>query len=336
MLREAVAHADWCEMTMSMMREKQFEACERRLFSHPGVSLFAPEATDEDAEALCKHSYEIADANRLVTLAELRARVMKRLPKEAKYISEDERQLLERLLLDDGETELGDWDNIGAAEALVSRLWCSFASDGEHWLLRLPRALGDLRANAVRESLFRFDATIHGLLYIAGLLHSSQPMAFFTRDVMKRHDATAVELARRYLQASYEYIADAQGSFILLHPGLADPYRLVSTQLLGDGYTLELSQDVLAGGVKGILPEEEPLHEAMCAALEGNLRPDYDVGECAEDLRMLAKQGVPYGEMESVMSSMLAVMPTEYMKASLDALYRYTPRWMSLKAAIAN
>ena len=110
----------------------------------------------------------------------------------------------------------------------------------------------------------------------------------------------------------------------------------MSTQLLGDGYTLELSQDVLAGGVKGILPEEEPLHEAMCAALEGNLRPDYDVGECAEDLRMLAKQGVPYGEMESVMSSMLAVMPTEYMKASLDALYRYTPRWMSLKAAIAN
>ena len=39
-------------MTMSMMREKQFEACERRLFAHPGVSLFAPEATEADAQAL--------------------------------------------------------------------------------------------------------------------------------------------------------------------------------------------------------------------------------------------------------------------------------------------
>ena len=39
-------------MTMSMMREKQFEACERRLFAHPGVGLFAPEATEADAQAL--------------------------------------------------------------------------------------------------------------------------------------------------------------------------------------------------------------------------------------------------------------------------------------------
>ena len=51
MLREGMLHADWCEMTMSMMREKQFEACERRLFAYPSKALFSAEATELDAQA---------------------------------------------------------------------------------------------------------------------------------------------------------------------------------------------------------------------------------------------------------------------------------------------
>lgn len=346
MLREAVAHADWCEMTMSMMREKQFEACERRLFEHPGVSLFGDEATDADAQALYAHSFDGARTHGgcLVTLASLRELVWSRLELEALYLSEDERRLVERMLLGDGETELGDWDNLAAAEALVSRLWCGFRSDDDVWILSLPtplheplsRALRAPEAAGIAEALERFDSSIRGLLYISGLLHSSQPQAFFVQDVIKRGDELAHEIARRYLQASFEYIADAHGDFILLHPGLADPYRLVSQQMPERGFTLELPPEVIAGGVRGILEEEEPLHEALCAALYGNLRPDYDLGECAEDLRMLAKQGVPYDEMEGVMSSMLAVMPTRRMKDALWSLYLNTPRWMSMKAAVAN
>ena len=84
MLREVTLHADWCEMTMSMMREKQFEACERRLFAHPGVGLFAPEATEADAQALLAGSFDdVGGKSRhtLATLEGLRAAVMERLPR---------------------------------------------------------------------------------------------------------------------------------------------------------------------------------------------------------------------------------------------------------------
>ena len=46
-------------------------------------------------------------------------------------------------------------------------------------------------------------------------------------DVMREDGPLAMQIARRYLQASFEYVTDANGDLILLHPGLADPYRLV-------------------------------------------------------------------------------------------------------------
>ena len=56
---------------MSMMREKQFEACERRLFAHPGVGLFAPEATEADAQALLAGSFDDVGGKSRHTLATL-------------------------------------------------------------------------------------------------------------------------------------------------------------------------------------------------------------------------------------------------------------------------
>ena len=142
MLREGMLHTDWCDMTMSMMREKQFEACERRLFAHPGVSLFSESATEADVQTLLEGSFEAGlGGNALVTLDQLRRKIADRLPLEALYISAGEMQLLERLLSGTGEIKLGEWDDIGAAEALVRRLWCSFSLRGEDWILTLPKAL---------------------------------------------------------------------------------------------------------------------------------------------------------------------------------------------------
>lgn len=347
MLREAIVHADWCEMTMSMIREKQFEACERRLLAHPGVALFAPEATEADAQALFDASFDCPDrreALRLVSLAEMRAVVLARLPLEAKYVGVGEQQLLEKLLINDGTLLLSDWDDIGAAEALVSRLWCSFYADGDDWYLSLPKALhepllsvnGTQEAAEARERIFRYDATIHGLLYIAGLLHASQAVDFFLEGVMRQKDALAKEIARRYLQASFEYVTDGRGDMILLHPGLANPYQLVNQQQVGEMGAFEMTQEMVAGGMNGLLPEEEPLHQAMAAALNGALRPDYDLNDTAEDLRILAKQGVSMAEMENVLASTLSTLPTKEMLAALKRLYEETPRWLGLKAALEH
>jgi len=345
MLREGMLHADWCEMTMSMMREKQFEACERRLFAHPGVGLFSPEATETDAQRLLCGSYEDEQgmsACVLVSLDELRKRVLERLPLEAVYVSVAEMQLLERLLINDGEICLTEWDDIGAAEALVRRLWCSFSTRDEEWLLHLPKplhlplmmAVHAQESTAARERLFRFDATVHGLLYIAGLLHSAQPLGIFLQEVMRRQDEMALQVAKRYLQSSFEYVTDANGDLILLHPGLADPYRMFQGQPVEGIFTLELSQELIAGGMNGLLPEEIPLHERMCGALQGALRPEFDLAEAAEDLRMLAKQGVSMKEMETVMASMLTVLPNERMKNALKQLHLCTPHWMGLKTTL--
>lgn len=347
MLREMSLHTDWADMTMSTMREKQFEACERRLFAYPSVSLFSDQATEADAQALLSGSFDDAHSISrffLVSLESLRARVLERLPLEALYISVGEMQLLEKLLMNEGQWLLGDWDDLGAAEALVRRLWCSFHAEGDDWYLLLPSALhgplslalGQADVPAARERLFRFDATIHGLLYIAGLLHSSQPMGVLMHDVFKREDEVSLQLARRYLQSSFEYVTDANGDLILLHPGLADPYRLVNSQRTDGIFTLQLSQEMIAGGMNGILPEEIPLHERMCGALNGALRPEYELSEAAEDLRMLVKQGVSLSELENVMASMLSVMPTQRMMAALKEMYLCTPHWMGLKTAVTH
>ena len=342
MLREGMIHEDWSELTMSMMREKQFEACERRLIAHPGVALFAEEATEADVQLLLEGSFETTEKNVLSSLETVRRKVMERLPLEAVCISNAERALLEKLLMNDGELLLSDWDDLGAAEALVRRLWCGFRADGDDWYLLLPMALhapllGVMTSSetfGIRERLLRYDATIHGLLYIAGFLHYGQPATVFLNEVVKRSDVQAMEIARRYLQSSFEYIRDANGDLILLHPGLVDPYRLVGSQPVEGIFTMELSQELIAGAMNGLLPEEIPLHETMCGALHGALRPEYETAEAAEDLRMLAKQGVSLPEMESVMSSMLAVYPTFRMKEALKNLYLCTPHWMGMKTTL--
>ncbi len=345
MVREATIHADWCEKTMSMIREKQFEACERRLSAYPSISLFADEATDADAQALLEGSYYRQEVGvGLITLEELRLRVLEQLPLEVMFLPREETAILERLLIAEGEVTLSDWDDIGAAEALVSRLWCSFHTRGEDWVLELPVALhepmllamnGDAYPQA-REMTFRYDAMIMGLLYIAGFLHSAQPAQCFIRDIMERDDLLAHNIARRYLKSAFEYMIDISGELILLHPGLADPYRLMATVRNEEVLSFELSQEMMTGGVNGLFSEEEPLHQAMCGALEGFLRPEYDVAEATEDLRMLAKQGVGLAEMESVMASMLCVLPTVAMKDALQQLHRCTPHWLGLKADLQH
>lgn len=348
MLREAYGthDSDWIEKTMSELREKQFEACERRLSAFPEHGLFSPMATDREAQALLESSFYNHEpgVHGLVTLAQLRDMVLAQLPVEALYLSSGESTLLERLLLAGGSISSFNWDEIDAAEALARRLWCTFTAEGEEWTLEVPEALmeplllayNDPQYQKAKELLFRYDATIHGLLYIAGFLHSAQPLLFFMKDVMESNDTLAQNLAYRYMKASFEYIADTAREIILVHPGLADPNRLISTMGLGGEITLTLNEETLAGGMNGILPEEEPLHEAMRAALDGFTRPEWDAEDAAEDLRFLAKQGVTLRDMEAVMATMLSVRPTLAMQNALRRLHESTPHWIGMTAHLRH
>lgn len=348
MLREASAvhDSEWVEKTMSVLREKQFEACERRLSTFPSPGLFSPLVTDVQAQALLEHSFYHHEPGNdgLATIADLREKVLRQLPVEALYISAGESALLERLLMENGVVESDDWEEIDAAEALTRRLWCSFTSRGDMWRLSLEQsvqnhlidALNTASAMKARKALFRYDATIHGLLYIAGFLQSEQPLAFFMNDVMKRKDLLARNIAYRYMKATFEYIADTGKSIVLVHPGLADPSRLITTMGLNGEITLTLDEASLAGGMNGLLPEEAPLHQAMKAALEGHTRPEWEADEAAEDLRFLAKQGVSLATMAEVMASMLCVRPTNGMHTALTNLYNCTPHWIGMTANLRH
>ena len=345
MLREATAHADWCENTMSMLKEKQFEACEQRLYAHPSIGLFSKEVKEQDAQRLWECSfYQKEMPQALQKLEDMRACVLAQLPQEVCYLPQGEVALLERLIISGGTLALEEWDDIGAAEALVSRLWCSFQATENAWLLELPESLHEPILAAMNEEayagirgmLFRYDAMIKGLLYIAGCLEMTQPLQLFLHDVIEREDEQAVNIARRYLQSAFEYMVERHGEVVLLHPGLADLSRLASVAHMEGIFSVELTNEMIAGGMHGMLPEERPLHDSICGVLAGSLRPEYSLEEAAEDLRILAKQNVSLGEMEEVMASMLCVMPNEEMKSALKWLHQCTPRWNGVRARLQH
>ena len=124
-------------------------------------------------------------------------------------------------------------------------------------------------------------------------------------------------IADRYLKASFEYIADEKRRIVLLHPALADPYRLLWTLGGQVNAAITLTEESLLGGMNGMLAEEVTLHESMLGELYGNMRPEWRADEAADDLRFLVKQNVSYKELESVMASMLCIRPTEAMLTAL-------------------
>ncbi len=348
MLREsAVSTLHWCEKTMSVLKEQQLIAMESWIDQCPQYSLFDDECRLEDIQAwwdLSFYAQENQVPAKLFSVEEVRTLVNEQMAREIDLVSVTEHMLLERMLLFDGEAELIEWDEISAAQALVARLWCSLSKKGDSFYIRLPKALhipmlewmNSQEHARMRESLFGFDATIHGLLYIAGFLHANQPTDHFLEEVIGEYDGLSTLLARRYLCAAFDYTLDLKGEMILVHPGLADPEHLL-IQLKDEGiFSMELDQAMMLGGMNGIFPEELPLFDLMCGALDGALRPEYTPEDAAIDLRLLAKQGVNYREMEEVLAAMLTGLPTTKMLDILKRINMETPLWAGLRAKMRH
>ena len=348
MLREAtlIHEQDWSEKTLSVLREKQFEACERRLSNTLQFGLFSPQATNTYAQRLFEQSYFASEVSgdQLMTVEKLRSEVLRLLPHEAHYLSSAENALLEQLLLAGGRLTSKNWEEIPAAEALQSRLWCSFQSGGEAWSLELAQELRDplIKAftqekhSSARTRTFRYDVTIHGLLYITGFLPAQQPREMFKRDVLKSKAEWTNVIADRYVKASFEYITDDKQQTVLLHPALADPFRLLWTLGGKVNAAITLTEESLLGGMDGMLSEEVALHETILGELNGNMRPEWRADEAANDLRFLVKQNVSYSELEAVMASMLCIQPTAALKEALKNLYNNTPRWIAMSANLLH
>lgn len=347
MLRETnVQRLHWADKTMSVLRQEQLEACEKRLSLLPDVTVF--DLTDDlRTEEIWQCSYDAQEhpqLQKLHTRKELRAQVLGSLASEAALLSVEEHLLVERLVSLGGTAELIDWEETQAAESLVRRMWCTIAKHGGRTVVRLPEALlppltlalSSHPHQELRENLMRHDAVIRGLLYIGGLLHYEEPLYHLMSDVLKDTYACDLNLAMRYLRAAYDYTYDRNGDMLLLHPGLADPEHLMMQHQPHPEMAVELDEETMRGAVDGILPEELPLFDKLYGLFIGATRPELTPEGAAEDLLMLAKQGVSLAEMQEVLGSLLSVQPTEEMRRAVTLVHAQTPRWGMMRTAIAQ
>ena len=344
MLRETNVHQlHWADKTMSVIRQEQLEACEKRLSALPQVTIF--DLTDDlRTEEVWQCSYDAQEHPRmekLHTRKELRAQVLGHLAAEAALLSVEEHLLVERLVTLGGTAELIDWEETTAAESLVRRLWCTITREGNRTTVHLPDALlppltltiGSHQHQEIRERLMRHDSVIRGMLYIGGLLHYEEPLYHLMIDVLQDTYASDLHLAMRYLRCAYDYTYDRCGDMLLLHPGLADPERLMAMHTPTSEVSVELSEDAMRGAIEGLLPEEEPLFDKLYGLFVGATRPELTPEGAAEDMLMLAKQGVSLQEMQEVLGTLLSVQPTEDMRRAVTLVHAHTPRWCLMHTA---
>ena len=342
MLRETnVQRLHWADKTMSLLRQQQLEACEKRLTALPTFGLYTYD-DDLHVEELWHCSFDAQESPRIThlhTTHELRALVLTRLPMEASLLSVEEHHLVERLLTLGGEAELLDWEEMSAAESLVRRLWCVITHVGNRFVLHLPQELltpltmifSSHQHEETRMRLMRHDAVIRALLYIGGLLHYEEPLHHLLEDVLEDAACADHTLALRYLRSAYDYTHDQYGEMLLLHPGLAEPEALLSVATPKEGLSIDLDEETIRGAMEGLMPEERPLFERLYGLLLGATRPEIMEEEAAEDLRMLAKQGVPLSVMLEVLGSMLVLQPTDEMRQAVAELHALTPRWGEMR-----
>lgn len=347
MLRETnVQRLHWADKTMSVIRQEQLEASEKRLASLPRVTIF--DLTDDThIEEIWQCSYDAQEHPRmeqLHTRKELRATVLGSLAAEAALLSVEEHLLVERLVTLGGTAELIDWEETTAAESLVRRLWCTISREGNRTIVHMPEALltpltlclSSHQHHELRDRLMHHDSIIRAMLYIGGLLHFEEPLYHLMTDVLKDTYASDLNLALRYLRTSYDYTYDRRGDMLLLHPGLADPEHLLRQYSPTLEFSLELSEETMRGAVEGILPEEEPLFDRLYGLFVGATRPELTPEGAAEDLLMLAKQGVSLQEMQEVLGTLLSIQPTPDMRRAVSLVHAQTPRWGMMHTALAQ
>ena len=315
----------WADKTMSVLRADQLEACEKDLAGLPSRCLFEPDCSDVDAEKLYDISFfaeeDRKSAGRAVhpvlhTVEELRNRVLHSFAQEAR-------------------TPLNDWNELIPARGLVRRLWCRVENVGSNAVLILPSQLcatvlmllaGDSHRD-VRTIVEQVHERIDNTLYLLGAVQASGP----ARDMLALLKGTFAEnrpdLVDRFLISGYDYVYNHSGSLLLIHPGLADPERMMDISYA------EMDPEALSKASESINDLESPLYEQMLSVLQGATRPEITPEDAVEDLIILAKQEVPWKDMLEVLSSLLICQPTLEMRSALKDLCDRVPRWLDLSTS---
>ena len=345
MLRQCDTRSlQWTDKTMSVMRADLLEACEKDLAGFPACCLFDADCGNLQAEKLYELSF-FAEEDRpssgkpprpaLHTVDQLRNRVLHQFVQETALLSVEEHDLLVRTVLFGGKTPLTDWNELLPARGLVRRLWCRVEGQGENAVLFMPRQLcassllllaGDAH-KAVRSIIEQVHESIENTLYLLGAAQAAGPANHLASLLKGTCAEDSPLLVNRFLLAGYDYVYDRSGSLLLIHPGLADPEKMMGMPVA------DMNPEALSSASDSINDLESPLYERMLGLLAGVTRPEITPEDAVEDLIILAKQEVPLADMQEVLSTMLICQPTREMRSALKDLSDRVPRWLSLSTS---
>ena len=334
----------WADKTMSVLRADQLEACEKDLTGLPSFSLFDSACHDEQAEDLYDYSWYASEDRiaglpfSLHTAESLRSRVLSSFVPESALLPSEEHDLLVKLVLFGGNLPLQDWNDLIPARSLIRRLWCSGEWKDGTFILHMSHhlcatglfSLASEDHKKIREIADQVIESIDSTLYLVGMMQASAPLSHL-QSLLKDTCAEGREdLMQRMLRSAFDYIYDKFGNLILIHPGLADPDRMMhQLAAVSKAHSFrEMSTDMLNSASASVMDLESPLYEHMLSSLHGAVRPELTPEDAVEDLIILAKQGVSFSDMKEVLSSMLLSIPTEEMLKSLENISGQIPRWL--------
>ena len=335
----------WADKTLSMLKAKELEACEKDLAGLPGITLFDPECSDLDAEALFDSSWYAREPHQpaLHTIDGLQALVLEHFPAELALLSREEYDLIVRLVLTQGKLRLWNWSDVIPARSLVRRLWCRVEGKGENMTLILPQQLcltamllmtGDAH-QAVRKIVDAAIDKTDDTLYLIGSVLLSTPLNDLCQELRETFVGNQPRLVTRLLLASHTSVTGPDGQRLLIHPGLAEPETLTLNAIQRAGlYGMDVTD--LSHALDSLDTIEDPLYSHLEALLTGSLRPDLTPEDAAEDLILLAKQNVPLADLEDVLGSMLMTVPTPPMLQVLKEISEQVPRWIFLSSSVVQ
>ena len=183
------------------------------------------------------------------------------------------------------------------------------------------------KVNKFPLELEQVHESIENTLYLLGAAQAAGPARHMASLLKNTCAEGQPELINRFLLAGYDYVYDHSGNLLLIHPGLADPERMMNITCV------EMNPEALGKASESINDLESPLYDRMLGFLVDVTRPEITPEDAVEDLIILAKQEVPWNDMLEVLSSLLICQPTPEMRAAMKELCDRVPRWLSLSTS---
>ena len=333
--QEEVFIGGWQEKTIEAMQRRRIEQRVAQLGPLGAARMEA--LTSAALTRKLEQSWQDVERKpmRAQQLTQVWQTVLSTIELQADCLSREEHELVERALILGGSAPIEDMQELDAARALSLRLWASvgLVSGRPVVELELPvlqpvaRAFARAEHEQLRRQLGELESVLSGTLYRVGAMDDRQPQQLILRELFGTgaRDELLIQLARRYLWASYDCV-DYSGGVMLVHPALADPSGLIAAGRRKNGLLLPAAMSAPAS--LDILPEEIPLQEGVERAIAGALRDGCRAGDVARNLRFLCKQGAPLCALEDVLQESLIVYVSPAMRGALSNMYYMLPKWV--------